>query len=418
MGGVQTAPVGNLLGCRHNIYAQGSVAVFDADEAVLTGSLGSLSHSRASKAWGFNSSGVVTEYDTNEHVIEYAYNGSSWVLAGLRREVARENIFTHSEDLTDAVWTSNNVTVTGDDATAPDGLTTADKVVEDTNNTNHRIGQTVSAVNGTTYTSSFFVKNAGRRYFVWRSPLYNGDFHTVAFDLSDEEVTYEYANHTGRIENCGSGWYRVSVTTTVVSTGSRLVYLYLSNTEITTDTFPSYTGDGLSGLYIWGAQCEVGAYPASYVPTAASTVTRAEDFVTGNPTWYDENGLLTFVGRVHAVSGSQYLFHIHNGTNNEAFYALLNASGSLKVGVRAGGSSQIGGEVTLGTVTAGTEFTLRLQIAENDFAAQLDTETVFTDTSFTPPSGLNDMEIGENRTAAQKASLHLKSLTWTPGGRI
>jgi hypothetical protein len=40
---------------------------------------------------------------------------------------------------------------------------------------------------------------------------------------------------------------------------------------------PSYTGDGTSGLFLWGAQVEAATTHSSYIPTTAASATRAAD---------------------------------------------------------------------------------------------------------------------------------------------
>jgi hypothetical protein len=51
---------------------------------------------------------------------------------------------------------------------------------------------------------------------------------------------------------------------------------YISNAA----GFGAFSGDGTSGIYIWGAQLEAGSTPSSYIPTSGATVTRPADTLT------------------------------------------------------------------------------------------------------------------------------------------
>jgi len=91
----------------------------------------------------------------------------------------------------------------------------------------------------------------------------------ATFDLSTGLVV----SGTGTITPVGSGWYRCSVISTPSTAGIRTHQIYLNTA--TGVGAESYTGDGTSGIYIWGAQLSNSASvdPYVYNPQAAPTST-------------------------------------------------------------------------------------------------------------------------------------------------
>jgi hypothetical protein len=228
---------------------------------------------------------------------------------GLLIEEGRTNLLTYSSDFSNAVWIKNGATVTSAANVAPDGTQNAQLLVEDTSTGDHRTYQGSTLTSGIAYTFSVYAKSFGRNLIQLFSNT--GILYNVTFNLSNGTIANTTAG-TGTITPIGNGWYICSVSNTSVATTTVNRQIRLVNTGVNT----SYTGDGYSGIYIGGAQLEAGSFATSYIPTVASTVTRAADqaSITGTnfSSWYNQ------------AQGSLYAESDDNGSNNNAAATLIN----------------------------------------------------------------------------------------------
>ena len=85
-----------------------------------------------------------------------------------------------------------------------------------------------------------------------------------------------------------NGWYRLTLTGIVdaTSTGAN-IFFYIDNG--TTNVF---VGDGTSGIYMWGAQLEVGAFATSLIPTTTVSTWRWTDALVmpvSAASWFNPN---------------------------------------------------------------------------------------------------------------------------------
>lgn len=303
-------------------------------------------------------------------------------------EPARTNLIPYSEDLSE--WNIARATLEADAITSPDGRLTY-KLKESTDTGSHPLyfqGITVSA--SLSHTMSIFVKAAGRSIF--RINLTNGGSATY-FDLSTEDVT----SGTGNIENYGNGWYRCSTTFTTSGTNQE-VYIE----PVISGTTQSYTGDGTSGIYLYGAQLEAGSYSTSYIPTSGSTYQRQADEANGagnSEVFNDSEGVLFADIAALANDLTYRVFGLSDGsTSNRIIFYYNPSSNNIELFISSGGASQATLSLTLSDIKLYQKVAVKYK--SNDIGLWINGFEVGTDTSATMPSGLNELAF-DNSTGTQ-----------------
>ena len=160
------------------------------------------------------------------------------------------NLLDYTQEFDD--WSKVATTVTANATTAPDGTATADKVIANTVFSQHRVDQSTTSTAGV-QTLSAYVKNAGYGY-VWMRIGGDG----AAFNIADGSIFSPAAGVTAQSQDVGNGWRRVSISRTAVA--NEIARINMIPTTAITD----FSGDGTSGIYIWGAQLEEGSTATQY----------------------------------------------------------------------------------------------------------------------------------------------------------
>jgi hypothetical protein len=201
---------------------------------------------------------------------------------GILMEPARTNNFGNTEDFGNAAWAKTRCSVSADATTAPNGTLTADKLVEDATASNsHLIQRATPTLTASTYSSfSVFLKAAGRTMAVIAMVRKDGTSVGVWYNLATGVLGSVGSNARGRMTAYGNGWYRCQAAFDSL-TGATAPSISFG--PATTDASLSYSGDGASGLYVWGAQFETDKPIASSYEGVSAKVADAPNVTVAWP---------------------------------------------------------------------------------------------------------------------------------------
>jgi hypothetical protein len=330
---------------------------------------------------------------------------------GLLVEEQRTNLLLRSEDFMN-VWTLFQSSRIENTSIAPDNQLTADSLIPDVGATNGLIRQNISGLlDNTTYTFSVFLKFAGLSNISLQFFNKSGTFHgSKVLNLSNGLLSGTGFIGETSVVSYPNDWYRLIFTNLGSGAGAET-----PNVRVVCLS----TGDGTSGLFLWGAQLEQASYPTSYIPTAASTVTRTADnaSMTGEnfSSWYNQTEGTVYI-RSYANNPSGTMFSIESGNSSVNNSILLGATPSnLTFRVR-GESASTQASFTL---TSAGEFSFFKNYigtySTNSFNASVNgVISGSDDVDGIPPNIQNNLKIGYNASPNTNINGHIAQLSYYP----
>jgi hypothetical protein len=250
---------------------------------------------------------------------------------------------------------SQGATVSGNVTASPDGTTNADKLIEAAVTGTHFCLQTLTLTSGTTYTASCFVKASERTRGRLRMSG-SGAYWDLEFNLTSGTVT---GGTNPFIQNFGNGWYRIGATFTANQASNNFILFLLDASGNA-----SYTGDGTSGLFVFGAQIEVGSVATSYIPTTTAAVTRNAEVisisgaVSGCVGQTEGTMYLDFIFRRPTIATAGPCGIASSNNQNRVLFWNNNSTNSMAVNIQVNAANIF--NISVGTLIEGTRYKLAI----------------------------------------------------------
>jgi hypothetical protein len=341
------------------------------------------------------------------NVPRLTYQNGGGGCPSLLLEKQSTNLALYSEQLDNVLWLKTNASATANNTISPDGTQNAEKLVENTSNGNHNIYQPI-LIGNVAMTFSVYLKKGERSYCnINMSDLSTGDA-SVRVNLNNGTLSStgiavgSWTNISSSIVSVGNDWYRVSLTATKgAGASSQPVITMLNDSQAT-----PYTGDGTSGIFIWGAQLEASSYPTSLINTTSASATRVADACS-------KTGISSLIGQTEGTALLDFQFN----AQGESIILDIAASGLspqnriilyqpnttiVQFIVLDNSVSQV--SIASSAYSVGQRLKVGIAYKANDFALYINGAQIGTDASGSVPS-TSRIDIGNRQDSAFPASI-------------
>jgi hypothetical protein len=246
-------------------------------------------------------------------------------------ELVPYNLYEHSEQFDNSYWTKAAVTISANATTAPNGTLTAEKAIGTATTTAHDVTRNLTRPSGSyTTTMSIYAKKSEDKYILLQLADGGGGIG-ITFDVDLGNVSAAAATYgtgwsavSNSISSVGNGWFRIIFTATTTNASTSLNTSYRVGNIA--NLFGGSTGNGVNGVFIWGAQIvegsaakdyqrtetrlnipridySLGSYPSLLVePQRTNLALRSQEF--DNPTWQKAGGTTITANSTTAPDGT------------------------------------------------------------------------------------------------------------------
>ena len=348
--------------------------------------------SRNTTATRVNSSGLIESVASGVPRIDWLGQSCPALLV----EPAATNLTKYSEQFNTVTsgWSPSNLETIASNVTAtldPAGGNTADLIVATTTSgVSHKIFSNTnnfpSFVSGTAYTLSVFAKATSTTSGFVQIAMGGNDFSPALpfanFQLSGNGAVTTGTYSAATIQSFGNGWYRCSLTATAVASGTAYTGLFVPILASGTARDGNFTGNGVDGVYLWGAQLETGSVATTYIPTTTAAVSRAADVCS-------VSGVSGYIGQTEGTiyaevdlrnwTASGRILTCSNGTSDERLMIQVGANRTLQAIVTTASADVADISTASGQVNG--VYKCALTYASGDFAFYVNGTQIGTDSS-------------------------------------